>query len=236
DVARAWHVRLGLPCEDTHCGDHPVLAMPWVQQVRNPRLIRALRGAMVASEIPFREHTAVLALCREGNRITGVRTEAGALQAQHTVIAAGAWSGHFNGAVSARVRPMRGQMLRLEMATGQHPAEGIWLLPEAYVIVRRDGTILLGSTVEDAGYDKSVTLDARQRLLATAAQYLPWTKDARVIDHWAGLRPGSTDGKPIIGADPELQGLWWNTGHFRTGLAMAPASAEELAEAIAAVA
>ncbi|WP_420426945.1 NAD(P)/FAD-dependent oxidoreductase [Algiphilus sp.] len=232
DLAREWHARVGLPCENTHCGNAEAIAMPWVQQVRNPRLIRALRGAMEASGIPVWEQTPVQALCRDGDRVTGVHIDQGALRAPHTVVAAGAWSGHFSESVSARVRPMRGQMLRLEPASDHPSAAGIWLLPEAYVIVRGDGTTLLGSTVEDAGYDKSVTPEARERLLRTAASYLPWIKAARVVDHWAGLRPGSANGEPIIGADPALRGLWWNTGHFRTGLAMAPASAEELAEAI----
>ncbi|MEQ9011506.1 FAD-dependent oxidoreductase [Algiphilus sp.] len=233
-AARDWHAQQQLPCADADCEGAPALVMPWVQQVRNPRLIRALRGALAAEGISLFEQLSVTALRRDGGRVTGVSTDQGDMQARHTVVAAGAWSSQFGEAVSGRVQPMRGQMLRLEIAPRQRPEAGIWLLPEAYVIVRDDGTTLLGSTVEDVGYDKSVTQEARERLLHIAGAYLPWTREARVLDHWSGLRPGSADGEPIIGADPSLRGLWWNTGHFRTGLAMAPASAEELAEAIAA--
>lgn len=234
DRARDWHVEQGLPCHETACGDRAALSMPWVQQVRNPRLIRALRGTLAAAGVALYENTAVTGLAQEGGRVTGVTTGSGDLRAAHTVIAAGAWSGHFDGRIASRVRPMRGQMLRLEIAPARIPEAGVWLLPDAYVIVRADGTTLLGSTVEDVGFDKSVTQEARDRLLAVAADYLPWTAQARVVDHWAGLRPGSADGNPIIGADDMLPGLWWNTGHFRTGLAMAPASAERLAEAVVA--
>jgi len=231
-VARQWHAAQGLPCEDAHCGDHPALFMPWVQQVRNPRLIRALRGALQAAGDDVREHTAVTGLERDGDCVIGVQTAQGTLHARDTIIAAGAWSGVFHRRVAEQVRPMRGQMLRLRIDPTRVPDAGIWLLPDAYVIVRADGTTLLGSTVEDVGFDKSVTQAARERLLAVATDYLPWTKGAVVADHWAGLRPGSADGEPIIGADQELTGLWWNTAHFRTGLAMAPASAEQLAEAV----
>lgn len=236
DRARDWHAQQGLPCQDTRCGDRTALSMPWVQQVRNPRLIRALRGTLEASGVAVYENTVVTGLAREGDRVTGVTTTNGHLHAANTVIAAGAWSGDFDDRIASRVRPMRGQMLRLEIAPSRIPGAGVWLLPDAYVIVRADGTTLLGSTVEDVGFDKSITEEARDRLLAVAADYLPWTAQARVVDHWAGLRPGSADGKPIIGADEMLPGLWWNTGHFRTGLAMAPASAERLAEAMVAAA
>lgn len=231
-LARAWHASQGLPCQDTPCGDKPALSMPWVQQVRNPRLIRALRGALEAAGVGLHENTLVTGLERDRDRVTGVQTAQGVFHARHTVIAAGAWSGAFDSGVASQVQPMRGQMLRLRLAPSLVPGAGIWLLPEAYVIVRADGTTLLGSTVEDVGFDKSVTQSARERLLAVAADSLPWTEGATVVDHWAGLRPGSADGNPIIGADAHLDGLWWNTGHFRTGLAMAPASAEQLAEAV----
>ncbi|SUD19050.1 glycine oxidase ThiO [Aquipseudomonas alcaligenes] len=97
-----------------------------------------------------------------------------------------------------------------------------------YAIPRKDGHILVGSTLEHVGFDKTPTEEALASLKASAEELLPALADAEVVGHWAGLRPGSPDGIPFIGEVPQFPGLWLNCGHYRNGLVLAPASCELL--------
>jgi glycine oxidase len=105
--------------------------------------------------------------------------------------------------------------------------QGIYLIP------RRDGHILVGSTVEDVSFDKSTTDTARTMLHGAAITLLPSLQNAPLIMHWSGLRPGSVDNIPTIARHPMIENLYANTGHFRYGVTMAPASARLLADLIA---
>jgi glycine oxidase len=106
----------------------------------------------------------------------------------------------------------------------------ILLSEGTYLIPRRDGRILVGSSVEERGYDKSPTEEMRRQLERRASALFPALAQAELEAHWAGLRPGSPDGVPFIGGHPDIQGLYLNTGHFRHGLLTAPASARLLAD------
>jgi glycine oxidase len=97
-----------------------------------------------------------------------------------------------------------------------------------YLIPRRDGHLLVGSTVEDVGFDKSTTDEARETLLQRAVTMLPALRGMPLVKHWAGLRPGSPDNIPTIGRHFHLENLYINSGHFRYGVTMAPASVEVL--------
>jgi glycine oxidase len=145
------------------------------------------------------------------------------------VLTAGAWSGELLGkkTLGIPVKPMRGQMLLYQLPPGtlQH----LLYHDDFYLIPRCDGHILAGSTVEDVGFDKSTTPQAAADLHRKAAGLLPQLADATVIKHWSGLRPGSPDNVPIIAGHPDFDNLYLNTGHFRYGVTMAPASAEILA-------
>jgi glycine oxidase len=99
-----------------------------------------------------------------------------------------------------------------------------------YLIPRRDGHVLAGSTLEDAGFDKSTDIATLQRLHAEATELLPVLGSIQPIRHWAGLRPGSPDNIPVIGRHPDLENVFVNTGHYRYGVTMAPASAELLVD------
>jgi len=99
---------------------------------------------------------------------------------------------------------------------------------DLYFIPRRDGHLLVGSTLEDVGFDKSTTEEARAMLLQRAAVLLPALRDMPVVKHWAGLRPGSPGNIPTIGRHPDFSNLYLNSGHFRYGVTMAPASVEVL--------
>jgi glycine oxidase len=99
-----------------------------------------------------------------------------------------------------------------------------------YAIPRRDGHILIGSTLEHAGFDKAPTENALDSLKASAVELLPALAEAVPVGHWGGLRPGSPEGIPFIGAVPGFEGLWLNCGHYRNGLVLAPASCQLLAD------
>jgi glycine oxidase len=103
---------------------------------------------------------------------------------------------------------------------------------DQYLIPRRDGKILAGSTVEQDDFDKSTTAEARDRLNAFAVNLLPSLKSFPVINHWAGLRPGTEHGIPYIAKHPEVGNLFINAGHFRNGLAMGPASAQLMVDLV----
>ena len=124
------------------------------------------------------------------------------------------------------VKPIRGQILLFKFDTA--PFRNILVRAGLYLIPRRDGHVLVGSTLEDVGFDKSTTPEARASLLHKVCEILPAWRDQVPIQHWAGFRPGSPDNIPTIGRHPNLTNLYANTGHFRYGVTMSLASAELL--------
>jgi len=205
--------------------------MPGVANVRNPRLLRALREALARmSNVRVVERCPVTGFVREGGRILGVQTAQGDMRAERVVLAAGAWSGELLATLGLAlpVKPMKGQMILFKCAEDFLPS--MVLAKRRYAIPRKDGHVLVGSTLEDVGFDKTPTEDALGSLRATAVELLPALADAEVVRHWAGLRPGSPEGIPYIGEVPGFDGLWLNCGHFRNGLVLAPASCQLLAD------
>lgn len=207
------------------------LHMPGVANVRNPRLVRALRAALgQMPNVTVHEQCAVSGFIREGERICGVRTSIGEMGADRVVVAAGAWSGELlrSLGIALPVEPVKGQMILYKCA--EDFLTSIVLANGRYAIPRRDGHILVGSTLEHVGFDKTPTEEALASLKASAVGLLPALADAEVVGHWAGLRPGSPHGIPFIGPVPGCEGLWLNCGHFRNGLVLAPASCRLLAD------
>lgn len=199
------------------------LWFPDVAQVRNPRLAKALCAGLRRQGVALREYAEVRALRRTANRIEGVELVGERMNAGLVVVAAGAWSAATLGpAAPLPVEPVRGQMILLEAAG---VLRRMVLDGGHYLIPRRDGHILAGSTLEYVGFDASTTATAREELLAAARRMVPALATACLAGHWAGLRPGSPQGIPFIGPHPRLERLWINTGHFRNGLLLAPASA-----------
>jgi glycine oxidase len=208
-----------------------VLHMPGVANVRNPRLVRALRQALLQMpNVTLHEHCPVTGFVREGSRICGVKTAQGELLADQVVLAAGAWSAQLLAELDIElpVQPVKGQMILYKCAADFLPS--MLLAGKRYAIPRRDGHILVGSTLEFAGFDKTPTDSALASLKASAEALLPALVDAEVVGHWAGLRPGSPDGIPFIGPVPGHAGLWLNCGHYRNGLVLAPASCQLLVD------
>lgn len=240
-AAKRWCVQHGWRHAREHAQTRvPALAknslalwLPDVAQVRNPRLVQALRVAALDAGVNLLEGVEVTQVVRAGPaRIDYLDTPGGKFQAGAYIVAAGAWSQPVLGDIAPHwpIKPMRGQMLLFKAAPDMLPhivyRHGIYLIP------RRDGHILAGSTVEDVGFDKSTTETVRQMLYNAATDILPGLQSVPLVQHWSGLRPGSPDNIPTIGRHPLVENLYANTGHFRYGVTMAPASARLLADLI----
>lgn len=204
--------------------------LPEVAQVRNPRLVAALRTAVVQLGGVIREQCPATGVLTQGGRVTAVRTATETFPADSVVLATGAWSGLGLAGLGAtpHIRPIRGQMLLFKLEPGG--LDTILYRNGLYLIPRRDGHLLVGSTLEDAGFDKSTDDETRQRLHAEAAGLLPVLATVQPVRHWAGLRPGSPDNIPVIDRHPDFDNVFVNTGHYRYGVTMAPASAQLLVD------
>jgi glycine oxidase len=202
------------------------ICMPEVAQVRNPCLLSALRRDLEARGCQFMESVEVTRIESKEGRLAGLVTaERQTIKVEQCILAAGAWSGELLAGmgVAIQVEPVRGQMLLFKGEPGR--LHRIVLKDGRYLIPRRDGRILVGSTLEYTGFDKSITERARQDLQQAAIGIVPEIGDLEIEQQWAGLRPGSPDGIPYIGIHPEIEGLIVCTGHFRNGFVLGPASA-----------
>ncbi|MEE4230384.1 glycine oxidase ThiO [Pseudomonas viridiflava] len=202
-----------------------------VANVRNPRLVKSLKAALLAMpNVEIREQCEVTGFLRRNDRIEGVKTTSGDVLADRVILAAGAWSGELlkHLGLELPVEPVKGQMILYKCASDFLPS--MVLAKGRYAIPRRDGHILIGSTLEHAGFDKTTTDVALESLKASAVELIPALADAEPVAQWAGLRPGSPEGIPFIGPVPGFEGLWLNCGHYRNGLVLAPASCQLLAD------
>ncbi len=232
ELATTWCAAHGIPLQPVALGDHlPGLSgdglfLPQIAQVRNPRLLQALRRQVeMLGGVILEQHEAQH-FSIQGDSISALHTSKGNLSADAYVMAAGAWSRSLLGehAMSLDIRPIRGQILLFKFDAPPFP--NILLQESLYFIPRNDGHVLVGSTLEDVGFDKSTTVDARENLLQRVhALFSQWPAPVR---QWAGLRPGSPDNIPTISRHPQLSNLYANCGHFRYGVTMSIASAELL--------
>lgn len=208
------------------------LWMPAIAQLRNPRMLQALRKDVELRGAIIQSHCEVLDFASRDGHIVGVHTAQGLLPADRVILAGGAWSAQLlkTQGISIEVAPVRGQMLLFQAQPGL--INRIVLNQGRYLIPRRDGHILIGSTVEYTGFDKTTTEQARNDLLHSALSMVPALAQASVVKHWAGLRPGAPEGIPYIGELPALRGLFVNAGHFRNGVVTGLASARLLADLI----
>lgn len=208
------------------------LLLPDLAQVRNHRVAPALALAAAGSGATILERTSALEILEAGGRTTGVRTTAGLLSTGAVVLAAGAWSGQLladgRRPPALETVPARGQMLLLRREPGA--LRHMVLAGGDYLVPRSDGRILAGSTVEYAGFDTRVTLGGLRSMAAAVGRYAPELALAPVEGSWAGLRPDTPDHLPVIG---EVRpGLVAATGHFRSGIMLAPVTAEIVREVL----
>jgi glycine oxidase len=237
-TAKLWCASHNVPVEQIQSTDHSLpilndaLSLPQVAQVRNPRLMQALRnrvemlGGLIIEQCEVRE------LVVMDESVNKVVTSTKDFSADNFVVTAGAWSKQVLGqyALEIDIKPMRGQMLLFKFP--EPPLRQIILQDDLYLIPRQDGHLLAGSTLEDVGFDKSITQIAHDSLRSRAEKVLPQLSNFQAIQHWAGLRPGSLHNIPTIGRHPQLKNLYLNSGHFRYGVTMATASVEILVNEI----
>lgn len=210
----------------------PAVFLPTVSHVHSSRLMRALTESVYGSGIPIREDLEVTGINTSNGEVTGVATTSGDIAGDRVVVCAGAWSGELLKPlnIGGDVRPVKGQVIQFDAPPGL--LRRILLDEDCYIIPRRNGKIVVGSTVEETGFDRETTPDVRDALQEAAARMLPALANLKVERHWSGLRPATPDGLPYIGAHSALRGLYFNTGHFRHGLTTAPASARLLADLV----
>jgi len=192
-----------------------------------PALIDALIRSATAHGATLRRGERVEEVLIEAGRVVAVRTTRGRIEAGQVLIAAGCWSGRVGGLPRPlSVEPVRGQMAALEWPPGEPRA--IVFADHGYVLTR-GGEAIVGSTMEHAGFDASVTDDAINHLLTTARRIYPALDLTSERRRWAGLRPATPDGRPMIGCDPQIPNLWYATGHGRNGILLAAITGQIIA-------
>jgi glycine oxidase len=213
------------------------LQFPDDHQVDNRRLMIALAAAAQKTGVEFWTGTEVRHLLIEGSerRVVGVSTDRSKLQAKFVIIAAGSWSSLLRDEAGQplanfQIEPVRGQMIAFEMPAP--PIGHIIYSRKGYVIPRLSGILIAGSTIEYAGYDKSVTAGGMASIIAHATEIVPAIKDLAIVETWAGLRPHAPDDWPVLGLDPQINGLIYATGHYRNGILLAPITAKAISELI----
>jgi glycine oxidase len=204
-------------------------------QVDNRKLAAALRVAGEASGVGITEHRPVSAISSHAGRIDGVVLADGVkIAADVVVLAAGAWSRSIAGVpteLRPPVRPIKGQMLALRMDAAAPLLNHVVWAPGAYLVPRRDGRLLVGATVEEKGYDTSLTAGGVLTLLEAAWRAVPAVEELPIEEMWVGHRPGSRDDAPILGAGP-IDGLIYATGHHRNGILLTPVTADAIARLV----
>jgi len=192
-------------------------------------VIAALTGALHAEGAELRAPVGVEDLIFEGGRVTGVRAGGSELRAGAVVLAAGAWS---SGLGAGAVRPLKGQLLELRARAGRPlPIERVIRTPRCYLVPRSDGRVVLGATVEEQGFDDSVTAAGVLWLLEHAREVLPDVGELELERARAGLRPATADNLPLVGPGAH-PGLLLATGHGRNGVLQAPLAAELVGDAL----
>lgn len=209
------------------------LWLPEESQVRSPRLVRALATAAVRRGAVFQEGMPALALQHERDRITGVTTPLGVIQAGTVVLAAGAWSGALaaSAGLNVPVEPIKGQIIALGGLL-RAPQHILWS-GDCYVAPKADGLVVVGATEERAGYDRRPTLGGMLQLALGATNLLPELGRLPVETQWGGLRPAVPDRLPVIGRAQQYRNLVIATAHFRNGVLLGPLTGRLVADLIA---
>ncbi|MGC3967147.1 MAG: glycine oxidase ThiO [Pirellulales bacterium] len=201
-------------------------------QLRNPRHVRTLVAACTARGVTFTTGAPVEEFVVRNGRLVEVRTPHGPMAAEQYCLTTGAWSGRVGEqlGLQLRVKPIRGQ---IALVNPPRPViRGIVYVGRKYFVARDDGRVLVGSTEEDVGFDKSTTAAVVRDLLDFAVRLAPALQEARVEQTWAGLRPHSADDRPYLGQAPNLTNVFVAAGHYRWGLALSPGTAVVMTQLI----
>jgi glycine oxidase len=232
-AAEVVAVREALELQEGLGGDaRSWLWLPDEAQVDAQRLVDVFEAALRATAIRLVHGVRVTGVATRGGAAVGVTLEDGrTMSADRVVLAAGAWTGKIEGAgPTVTVRPVRGQMLRfrggpaLRRLVASHAGR--------YLVPRDDGSVLAGSTMEEAGFDRSITEAGEEAIRASADRLLPGLGAEAPAERWADLRPMPPDGLPILGPDPAVSGLYHATGYGRNGILLGPITGAIVAEQV----
>ena len=208
-------------------------------QVDNRLMIEALQRAFQTCAGVLHENSPIERIVIENDVVTGVQTQAGFHTADVVILSAGCWSGQIEGlpdAIQPPVRPVKGQMLALQMEEGITINSVIRTIrarypTSVYLVPRTDGRLIVGATSEEMGFDTRLTAGGMFELLRGAWEAVPGVYELPVLETWAGLRPGSRDNAPILGKTP-VDNLIYATGHYRNGILLTPITAYEITKLI----
>jgi glycine oxidase len=205
--------------------------MPDINQIRNPKFVKALKACFEHHAIAYDEYAEVEEIIINNNKVAGVRTKQDTFLTDKVIIASGAWSAQFSQTEkSVDVIPVKGQMI---MYKGEADLVRRIVLSEGhYIIPRKDGRILAGSTLEKIGFDKTISSGAYNELYQAAVELVPLLENLTVERQWAGLRPGTVKGIPYICQHDDVEGLYVHAGHFRNGIVLGLASAELMTDIV----
>jgi len=207
------------------------LRFPNDYQVENRRLIKALLSANENLGVYLITECNVNELLIENDKVRGVNTSLGWIAAPIVVLAAGAWTSLIDsGFRGPRIEPVRGQMLCFETPTPV--TKHVIYSARGYLVPRRDGRLLAGSTSERVGFDKRVTAAGVNAIRSMANEIAPALTGIEPADSWSGFRPRGMDDWPVLGPCEETAGLYYATGHYRNGILLAPITGELIAAAI----
>jgi len=213
------HLKPGIAAAVFSRGDH---------QVENRALTQALIAACRGAGVAIREHCPVAEIVTEGGKARGVETTQGRETADVVVLAAGAWSREVGGIPAGfqpPVRPIKGQMLAVQMDKAAPLLRHVvWLPNGGYLVPRGDGRLIVGGTVEERGFDNSITAGGLLTLIEAAWRAVPTIEELPIAETWVGFRPGSRDDAPMLGPSG-VDGLVIATGHHRNGILLTPVSA-----------
>jgi glycine oxidase len=193
-------------------------------RVDNRALTHALAQSAARAGAAFHSAESARSLVLDGGRVGGVETDQHRIACDVVVNAAGAWAGRLPGGTPIPIRPVRGQIVVVQDA--KPPFRHAIYSPRGYAVARRDGRVLLGSTREEAGFEKRVTAAGVAKIVRSGLELAPALAELPLREFWSGLRPASVDGRPVIGEDPSVPGHYFACGHFRNGVLLAPLTAE----------
>jgi glycerol-3-phosphate dehydrogenase len=209
-----------------------VLHMPLERRVDNRKLTLAYASAAIRKGALFVEGASVAEVLARGDNVAGACTTDGRVfEADVIVNAAGAWADQIQGMPDQfETYPVRGQIACFQARPGELRLSVF--SHGGYLVPRRDGRILAGSTMEETGFDKSVTLAGLAKITHSAAEMTPVFGELRLLDTWAGFRPATRDFLPVFGPSAQLPNLFYATGHFRSGILLSAITGEIIADLI----
>ena len=232
DHAISWCQKNHIEIQQVQIEKTICLLLPQVAQIRNPRLLKALKTYLIKNNVVMMEHQKVTPISDSSEFIRHLQIENGMnLKADYYVVASGAWSSYIlNEIEMPKIKPIRGQLIQYPAIQEKLPY--ILYQDDFYLVQRHDGIVLAGSTKEDVGFDKSITEEARHSLQKKAESLMPALKKYNIENQWSGLRPGSKGNVPMIEKHHKYNNVYLNIGHYRYGLTMAPKAAKIITDLI----